>query len=61
VSKKVEKTRVSITMTKPYVDALDRLVEKGIFLNRGGIVLDALRRFFKEFGVELPYKEAEPK
>ena len=53
--KKPWKTRVSVTMTQPYVDALDHLVEAGVYLSRGEIVLEALRNFFKDPGVELPY------
>lgn len=46
------KTRVSVTMTKPYLDALDRLVEEGIYLGRGDAILDALRYFLKNQGIE---------
>lgn len=53
------KTRVSVTMTKPYLDALDRLVEEGIYLGRGEAILDALRGFLKEKGVEPFCPEAE--
>lgn len=58
---KAEKIRVSVTMTKPYVEALDSLVEKGIYLGRGEAILEALRNLFKGYGVE-PFatKAAEP-
>jgi metal-responsive CopG/Arc/MetJ family transcriptional regulator len=36
----VEKTRVSVTMPGPYLDALDRLVEEGIYLSKGEAVLE---------------------
>jgi len=52
---KMVKTRVSVTMTKPYVDALDNLVEHGVYMTRGDTILDALRHFFREKGIELPY------
>jgi hypothetical protein len=39
--KKVKKTRISVTLTKPYLDALDRLVEEGVYLSRGEIILEA--------------------
>ncbi len=52
---KKKKTRLSVTVTDPYVEAMDDLVERGIYLTRGEIVLEALRNFFKEKGVELPY------
>lgn len=46
------KIRVSVTLTKPYVDALDRLVEDGVYVVRGEAVKDALRRLFRHYGVE---------
>ena len=62
MTEKVEKIRVSVTMTKPYLDALDRLVEEGIYLGRGDAILEALRSLFRGYGVE-PFaaKVAEPK
>ena len=52
------KTRVSVTMTKPYLDGLDSLVEEGIYLGRGEAILEALRIFLKEQGIE-PFSNAE--
>ena len=49
---KPEKTRVSVTMTTAYTAALDVLVGKGLYLNRGEAVLEALRHFFRGYGVE---------
>jgi len=46
------KTRVSVTMTRPYLDALDQLVEEGIYLGRGEAILAALRVFLREQGIE---------
>jgi len=46
------RTRVSVTMTKPYVEAMDYLIERGIYLNRGEIVLDALRYHLASCGLE---------
>ncbi len=43
------KTRVSVTMTQPYLEDLDRRVNAGIYLNRGQAILAALRRVY---GVE---------
>jgi len=59
MSEKAEKIRVSVTMTKPYLDALDSLVEKGIYLGRGEAILEALRTLFKDYGVEPFCIEAE--
>ena len=51
------KTRISVTMTQPYVDALDRLVEEGVYLRRGEAILEALRILFRQLGIELPIEE----
>jgi len=47
-------------MTEAYTDALDVLVGKGLYLNRGEAVLEALRHFFRGYGLE-PFaaKQAE--
>lgn len=59
---KVEKIRVSVTITKTHLAALDHLVEEGIFLSRGEVIHESLRKTFREYGIE-PFgeKEAEPK
>lgn len=46
------KTRVSVTLTKAYLEALDRLVQEGIYLSKGEIVMEALRSLFRERGIE---------
>lgn len=62
MSDKPDKTRVSVTMTEAYTDALDHLVKEGLYLNRGEAVLEALRHLFRSYGIE-PFatKRAEPK
>ena len=52
LSEKFEKVRVSVTMTKPYPDALDHLVEDGLYLGRGEAILEALRCLFRGYGIE---------
>ena len=49
---KNEKTRISVTMTKVYIEALDTLVEKGIYLGRGEAILEATRELLKKYGIE---------
>ena len=49
---KTVKTRVSVTMTKPYVNAHNRLVEEGTYLSRGCVTLEALRSLFRGYGIE---------
>lgn len=52
MSEKVEKVRVSVTMTSTYVDCLNQLVDNGLYLNRGEIILEALRLLFRSYGME---------
>ncbi len=59
MSEKNSKTRISVTMTKPYLDALDHLVDKGIFLDKGEIVRQSLRDLFRNYGIE-PFTSDEP-
>lgn len=44
-------------MSGLYVDRLDHLVEEGIFIDRGEIFRDSLRRTFRAYGLE-PFREA---
>jgi Arc/MetJ-type ribon-helix-helix transcriptional regulator len=48
--RKAEKTRISVTLTRPYVDALDHLVTEGIYLSKGEVVLEGLRLIFRRHG-----------
>jgi Arc/MetJ-type ribon-helix-helix transcriptional regulator len=50
--KEVEKTRISVTLIRPYLDALDHLIEEGIYLSKVEIILEALRRLLKQQGIE---------
>ena len=59
MSEKVEKIRVSVTMTRPYVEVLDRLVEEGVYLGRGEAILEGLRLLFRQRGIEPFCLEAE--
>ncbi len=55
-----DKTRVSVTMTPPYIAALDTLVETGLYLNRGEAILEALRIFLRNEKIEPFYTGDEP-
>jgi len=56
LSEKAAKKRISLTLTGAYVDALDRLVEKGIYLEHQVAIRDAMRRLFQFHGIE-PFGE----
>ena len=53
------KTRLSVTMPKPYIEALDILVDKGLYLSRGEAILQAVRDLFGEHQIELFYKKTQ--
>ena len=53
-----DKTRISVTVTQAYVEGLNKLVEEGVYLNRGEIILEALRVLFRSYGIE-PFKLVE--
>jgi len=55
---KAEKIRVSITLMKPYLEALDHLIEEGIYLSRGEIILEALRLHLRRLKIE-PFRFLE--
>lgn len=46
------KIRVSVTMTKPYLEAMNHLIKEGIYLSKGEITLEALRRLIRSYGIE---------
>ncbi len=53
----MEKRRYSLTLTKAYVEALDQLVERGIYLESQGAIRGALRRLFRYHRIEPFYSE----
>jgi Arc/MetJ-type ribon-helix-helix transcriptional regulator len=57
------KIRVSVTMTRPYLHALNRLVKEGVYLSKGEIILEALRLHLRRLKIEpffsAPTEEAE--
>jgi len=52
LTRKHDKARISVTLTRAYLDALDHLVYTGVYLGRGEAVLDALRRLFMLYEME---------
>ena len=57
--KVVEKKKISISLIGVYVEALDRLVEAGVYESRGEAIQDALRTLFR--GFEIPPFSAKKK
>ncbi len=53
------KTRVSLTLTGVYVEALDRLVEEGLYVDRREVIKDALRRLFRHYEIKSFVKPLE--
>ena len=46
------KKEVQTTLTTPYLQALNNLVEKGIYLAPQVAIREALRRLFQFYGIE---------
>jgi len=57
VSDKADKRRLSLTLTKVYVDALDRLVDEGLYMEHQVAIRDALRRLFQHHKIEPFYSD----
>jgi len=55
----VYKERVNTTFTKPYIDFMNRLVKNGLFLNRGAVIMEALRLLSEKHGLPIIEEEAE--
>ncbi len=53
----VTKRRYSLTLTKSYVEALDRLVDEGIYLEHQVAIRGALRRLFRYHKIEPFYSD----
>lgn len=51
------KKRFSVTLTEPYIERLDRLVDEGLYLDHQGGIRHALRRLFRFHGIEPLYNE----
>jgi len=47
-----DKRRITLTLTRVYVEALDYLVDEGIYLEYQAAIRDALRRLFQYHGME---------
>jgi len=52
---------MGLTLTKVYVEALDQLVDEGLYMEHQDAIRDALRRLFQYHGIEtFADKGAEP-
>lgn len=47
------KERVSVTLTRPYLDFMNRCVENGMYLYRASVVMAALQLLADKHGVLL--------
>jgi len=57
LSDKTEKKRYSLTVTNVYVEALDQLVDEGIYLEHQVAIRDAMRRLFRYHKIEPFYSD----
>lgn len=47
----IGKKRVEVTMTRPYLDAMELLIQDGLYETQTEIVKDALRRLFNHYEI----------
>ena len=57
MSDKAAKRRFSVTLTTPYVEALNSLVEEGIYMEHQVAIRAALRFFFRHLRIEPFYSK----
>ncbi len=55
------KKRFSVILTGPFLEALNRLVEDGIYKDHQSGIRDALRRLFRFHGIEPFFKGSRPR
>jgi len=53
----IVKRRFSVTLTGPYIERLDILVEEGFYVDHQDVIRDGLNRVFQHHGMEPLYKE----
>jgi len=51
LSEKNKKERITIRLTKRYMDLLDSLIEKGAYNSRNEAIRDALRILYEHYGL----------
>lgn len=59
MSEKVDKTRVSLTLTRPYIQGLDTLVATGYFIDPQDAIREFIRDGFRKHGID-PFKRDVP-
>ena len=52
MSEKLTKKRVSVTLTRPYLDAMQVLVEARLYESRAELLRAALRRLFRHYALK---------
>ena len=57
LSDKTAKRRYSVTLTRIYIDALNQLVEEGIYLEPQVAIRSAMRRLFRYHKIEPFYSD----
>lgn len=48
MSKRIRKDRISITLTTPYLDGIEKLLKTGIYQTRADVIKDALKILFEK-------------
>jgi len=54
-----KRKRIGVSLTKPYLDGMDRLVREGLFMEQQELIRAALRLYLGIQGIPPFYLEAE--
>jgi len=54
----LERERVSVLLTEPYLDGLDRLVKEGIYLDRQSVIRDAIWQLLEKHRIPPFYRRS---
>ena len=55
----MKKKRLSVTLSKPYIDFISNMIRTGLYFNNGAVMMEALRLLSKETGVPILNEEAK--
>ena len=55
---KIAKRRYSVMLTEPFIEALDNIVDQGLYLEPTVAIRDALRRLFRYHKIEPFYSDS---
>jgi len=58
MSRKMQES-LTVRLSKLYLDAMDRMIERGLYGSKSEIIREALRMFFEKYGEKI-WEPSEP-